>query len=126
MIARKKITDYRVQQVIRIVEQDPKHRVKSLAKLVNLSASRLEHLFKEETGGKMSLFIQDQKLRRATLLLRTTRMQVKEISYTVGYEHPTSFVRAFKEKYNLTPKNYRGQVRLAELNAEARPVALSF
>ena len=57
MIARKKITDYRVQQVIRIVEQDPKHRVKSLARIVNLSASRLEHLFKEETGGKMSLFI---------------------------------------------------------------------
>ena len=110
MIAKREVADYRIQRVINLVEEEPKRRVKDLAQLVNLSASRLEHLFKEETGNRLSHFIQHHKLERASELLRSTPMQVKEISYTVGYEHSASFVRAFKEKFQLTPQHYRGLV----------------
>ena len=108
MIATREVSDYRIQRVINLVEQQPRRRVKDLAKEINLSASRLEHLFKEETGRRLSRFIQHHKLERASELLRSTPMQVKEISYTVGYEHSASFVRAFKEKFQLTPQHYRG------------------
>ena len=122
MIAKREISDYRIQRVINLVEDEPKRRVKDLACLVNLSASRLEHLFKEETGNRLSRFIQHHKLERASELLRSTPMQVKEISYTVGYEHSASFVRAFKEKFQLTPKTYRG---LAHTQAHEDQLVLS-
>ena len=108
MIAPREISDHRVRRIIQLIEAHPKHRVKELAEVVNLSASRLEHLFKEETGHRLSLYIQDQKLEKARDLLLTTGMQVKEISFNVGYEHAPSFVRAFKGKFSLTPKDYRG------------------
>ncbi|MEM7394610.1 MAG: helix-turn-helix domain-containing protein [Verrucomicrobiota bacterium] len=110
MIANRHISDYRVRKVISLLEDRPNYRVKELADLVNLSASRLEHIFKQETGQRLSRFIQEQKLHRASELLRSTNKQITEISYTVGYEHATSFVRAFKEQFQQTPQHYRGMV----------------
>lgn len=118
---RHEISDYRVRRVINLLNERPDYRVNELAKLVNLSASRLEHLFKQETNEKLSKYIQEQKLNKATELLRETAMQIKEISFTVGYGHSTSFVRAFKEQYQQTPQRYRGTI----LNRRGQQLILS-
>jgi AraC-like DNA-binding protein len=39
--------------------------------------------------------------------LSNTYLSVKEIARSAGYEHVSSFIRAFERKYVLTPTRYR-------------------
>ena len=101
--------DLRVQRVLWSVEQDPSTTVQRLARLVNLSSSRLGHLFKAQTGKELRHYLLDARLKKAAELLRTTQMQVKAISHLIGYHHVASFDRVFRKKFNLTPFDYRRQ-----------------
>ena len=66
--------DQRVQIVRSAIERDCRRAwtITALAKLVNLSPSRLRHLFKSETGITPNQFIKEVRLREAEKLLRTT------------------------------------------------------
>jgi AraC-like DNA-binding protein len=36
-------------------------------------------------------------------------MSVKEIAFAVGYEHTSSFIRAFERRFGIAPRTYRTQ-----------------
>ena len=101
--------DRRVELAIAAIESDLAHAwdVAQLALLVHLSASRFRHLFKEETGVSINLFLRERRLERAELLLRTTFLSIKEVTMEVGVRSPSRFVDYFKEKYGVTPSAYR-------------------
>lgn len=105
--------DNRMARVLDAIAEDPTLDVTSLARLVNLSPSRLQHLFKERVGIPIRDAVGDRKLRKAADLLRQTDLRIKEITFEVGYEHSSSFVRAFRKRYVTTPESYRKSV-LAE------------
>ena len=84
--------------------------VGELAQLVNLSASRLRHLFKIETGKTPAQYLKDLRLQKAELLLRTTFLTVKEITNEVGLTTGSHFVREFKKVYGTAPTAYRSSV----------------
>ena len=90
-----------------ILGRDLVVNVGELAKRVNLSPSRLEHLFKEEMGLPLGNHVLQCRLRTAAALLQSSEMRIKEIAYVVGYEHPSNFVRAFKKKFGTTPSDHR-------------------
>jgi AraC family transcriptional regulator len=48
-----------------------------------------------------------QRLRRAALQLEASDMSIKQIAYAVGYEHASSFIRAFQRYFSQTPGAYR-------------------
>jgi AraC family transcriptional regulator len=64
-------------------------------------------LFKQETGVHISDLLVESRLRNAAHLLSTTEMEVKEIAYLAGYQHHSSFVRAFQRRFHQSPKQYR-------------------
>jgi transcriptional regulator GlxA family with amidase domain len=109
--------DYRLKEVLRCIEREPSRTVRDLAVLVNLSRSRLSHLFKTQTGMSLNHFLADVRLNRAAELLRSTEIQIKEISYVVGYHQPSSFDRAFRNKFDLSPADYRSQQRFKLINS---------
>jgi len=78
-----------------------------LARLVNLSSSRLRHLFKDQTGLSFATYIRLLRLRRAKEMLENTFLNVKEIMFTIGIKDESHFVRNFKEMYGLPPAKYR-------------------
>jgi AraC family transcriptional regulator len=82
-------------------------QIAELASLVNLSASRLRHLFKQETGTTPTHYLKEIRLRKAELLLRTTFLSVKEIAGRVGLGSGSHFVREFKKAYGVSPTIYR-------------------
>ena len=100
-------SDPRVLKVLDILKRDIAVDVAELAKRVNLSSSRLEHLFKEQIGAQLGDYILQYRLRTAAELLKSTEMRIKEIAHFVGYEHSSSFIRAFKNKFGTIPGNYR-------------------
>lgn len=69
--------------------------------------------FKKETGMSVPEFIINEKLKEACFLLKTTDMELGEISYLLCFSSQSHFTARFKEKYGLTPKSYRSS---AEIN----------
>lgn len=83
--------------------------IEELSAAINLSVSRLRQIVKEETGLSFGEFVREQRLERARELLETTLMSVKEVGAAVGISEQSYFNRLFKEKYNLTPREYHKQ-----------------
>ncbi len=101
--------DRRIELVISKIETQTSGswETTNLAGLVNLSASRFRHLFKEETGTTPAHYLKELRLRKAEVLLRTTFLSVKEIVSGVGLGSGSHFVREFKKMYGLSPTAYR-------------------
>lgn len=104
--------DPRIQRVLQAIHADPSQDIAALAVLVNLSVSRLSHLFKLVKGCRLRSYLVDCRLNLAACVLQSSETPVKEISYNVGYGHPSSFVRAFRAKFGCSPKQYRSQLRI--------------
>ena len=104
--------DQRIQIVRSAVEQDCRRAwtINALAKLVNLSPSRLRHLFKAETGITPNQFLKEVRLAEAERLLRTSFLRVKEIMNRVGFLDESHFGHAFKRAYGMSPSKYRTAV----------------
>src|SRR2546426_6954259 len=81
------LKDRRIQKVLDILENNPRCGISELAEGVNLSRSRLEHLFKEQIGIHLRDYILECRLKTAAELLKSTDMSVKEIAHMAGYEH---------------------------------------
>jgi two-component system, response regulator YesN len=99
----------RVQKILRMAESGASFSIRDLALEFNLSPTYLQRLFKQETGISMAEWISERRLQRAAHLLANSYMSVKEIAHIVGYEHPSSFIRAFERRFTQAPARYRKQ-----------------
>ena len=103
--------DYRIRKVLESLEDDPAKSFQELANLVNLSSSRLGHLFKLQTGVALNHFLVNERLKKAAELLRQTDLSIKEIAVRVGYHHSSSFDRGFQHKFGVSPADFRRRNR---------------
>jgi len=76
---------------------DKKLFIEELSALFYFSKSTFQRQFKKYTGTDVGQFIIKEKIARAQELLRTTRMTVAEIAFSLSYEHPTALNKAFKK-----------------------------
>ena len=79
--------------------------IKDIAKKLSLSESRVSHVFKQETGMSILKYIIKKRLILAKELVRNGE-HLNIIYGLCGFQDNTSFFRAFKKEYNITPKNY--------------------
>ena len=75
-----------------------------LARLSGRSLSAFKRDFQEEFSTSPAYWIKQRRLEHADFLLRTTPMNVSEISAEIGYESVSHFIKAYKGKYGATPK----------------------
>jgi AraC-like DNA-binding protein len=99
--------DGRIREIMSVIESQSPQTISALASEVKLSESRLQHLFKEETGVRLGRLLTEQRLEKAAELLVRTRLRIKEIAAVAGYEHASSFTRAFEQRFAQTPQVYR-------------------
>jgi len=99
--------DRRVRAVISHIWTDPWVSIPDLARSVNLSVSRLEHLFQADVRSCLSTVIHDHRLEWAARRLRESELSVKELACAAGYQHASSFSRAFKRRFRQSPKSFR-------------------
>lgn len=78
-----------------------------ISKILNISYSGFRRAFKELTGTSPSRYILELKLNEAKLLLSTTSLPIKEISYKLNFDNPDYFSSFFKKRTDLTPVEYR-------------------
>jgi two-component system response regulator YesN len=81
-----------------------------LAAEFRLSPAYLQRLFKKETGVRLGEWLSEQRLRSAAHLLSNSYLSIKEIAHAAGYEHTSSFIRAFERRFRAAPAHYRKQI----------------
>jgi len=103
------IQDVRLRKLLQLIESDPLGNTQDWALAFNLSHSHLQYLFKQATGLALGQVLTERRLQRAAELLAKTNMSIKEIACAVGYEHSSSFTRAFEKRFEQAPRRYRMQ-----------------
>jgi len=114
-----RVQDVRLRKLIELIDSDPLSRIQDWAVALNLSQSHLQHLFKEATGVGLGHVLTEKRLQRAAELLSNTNLSVKEIAGAVGYEHASSFTRAFEKRFAYGPRQYRYRLQEMLTNSKA-------
>lgn len=84
-------------------------RVDDLADRLALSRRTLERRFKKATSNTVSEYVQRVKVEAAKKDLETTRKNVNEVMYQVGYSDEKSFRNLFRRITGLSPVEYRNK-----------------
>jgi len=103
------VSDRRIELIVNLLQVRPlaAFSLDDLARTVNLSESRLRHLFKAETGHSLTAHIRLLKMEAARDLLENTFLSIKEVMVRVGFSDESHFVRDFQRVYGLSPRRYR-------------------
>lgn len=73
----------------------------------NISEGYVSSLFKEQTGVNFTEYVEKQRINTACNLLKTTDLNINDISEKVGYNSVQSFRRAFKRLHGFSPSELR-------------------
>lgn len=64
-------------------------------------------------GEPLGAYIIRIRLESSAQLLRLTNLPVQEIAMKVGYENPTSFNKAFKKRFTISPLEFRETINIS-------------
>jgi transcriptional regulator GlxA family with amidase domain len=104
--------DQRVAMAIELMKRNL-HRNLTLAELaraVDLSPSRLRHLFRDEVGSSPARYLRTLRIDQSEALLANSKLSIKEIALRVGWQDRSHFERQFKKQLGVTPAQYRARL----------------
>ena len=79
-----------------------------LAMVFKINKYHLHKIFKDIFGYNIYESIKSIRLQKASnLLLTNQHSTISEIAHLCGYSSQTSFIRAFKNRFSMTPKGWR-------------------
>ena len=78
-----------------------------LAGRLHLPIHSLSKLIKNSSGYNFKELLQRKRLGKAVSLMCETDLPIHDIIAAVGYENNSYFYRKFKERYGMTPRDYR-------------------
>ena len=79
----------------------------SIAAAAHISEKYLRELIKKETGKSVQRYLTDLRLSAAKNLLSNSKYNIGEVANLSGFGEYRNFVRIFKERYGITPTEYR-------------------
>jgi len=74
-----------------------------LSKMFSSNAFALKEGFRTVLHTSIYQYYNDERLKKAHLLIEQTAVPLKEIAFICGFNAYTNFYKAFKKKYNYTP-----------------------
>jgi AraC-like DNA-binding protein len=81
--------------------------VAALAARVGASESTLLRSFRRELGCRPGEYWRTRRLDEALVLVRAGRYSVAEVATRVGYDNPTSFAHAFRQRFGRPPSAFQ-------------------
>jgi len=81
--------------------------VQEVSDHLQVSPRYLTDMLKSLTGQNAQQHIHNQLVERAKNRLTNTTLTIAEIAYNLGFEHPQSFNKLFKQKTNISPLEFR-------------------
>ena len=106
--------DARILLAVDLIETrlDRDLHVESLAAEVGLSLFHFHRMFLRDVGQTPADYVRRVRLDGAALRLRWTREPVSTVAGNLGYTSQAAFTRAFRDRYGITPMQFRKDCRL--------------
>jgi len=105
------LQDYhqRVNKVLHYINThlDEKLDVDMLAQMSNFSPYHFHRIMRAFLNESLMSYIIRVRLDSAACLIQTTDLPVTDIAYKVGYDVPSSFNKAFKKRFFVSPTEYK-------------------
>jgi transcriptional regulator GlxA family with amidase domain len=104
--------DERVKAALRIVDTSfwrSSLNAGEIARRLAVSSSRLQHLVKRDTGSSLLWHVHAARIKRAALLLRQTKLLIKQVAAEAGYCSTSSLERHFQKFFACSPRVYRAR-----------------
>lgn len=101
---------YVVTRMMRYIEENATKqglKVQDVADQCNLSVSRCVHLFKEHLDMTIIDYAQSIRMSTAINQMKYTTMTLENIAQNCGFGSYSYFYRVFKNKFGISPKDYR-------------------
>jgi transcriptional regulator GlxA family with amidase domain len=80
------------------------------ARLCHRSLSSFKRDFKKHFNVSPGKWLLTRRLEYAALLLKNSDLNIAQIAFECGFEDVSHFSKAFKEKFGLSPINFRKEV----------------
>lgn len=107
----RKITNHQIleklDKVLSQLFEEGLPTVQEVANQLNLSPNYLSGLLTNLTGQSTQNHIHNKLIEKAKIQLSTTNSSISEIAYDLGFEHPASFSKLFKNKTKMSPVEFR-------------------
>ncbi len=105
----KKFHDERITKVIKYINNhlDKELDLNELARVGNYSTYHFHRIMRAYLTESLGAYIVRVRLETAAGLLQFSSMQVADIALKVGYGNTSSFNKAFKKRFGISPNEYR-------------------
>lgn len=81
--------------------------IEEIANNCGLNRAYFGKIFKEKFGKSPQDFLMNFRMQKATELLANTELSIGEVGNAVGYANQLHFSRAFKNRYGVSPRQWR-------------------
>ena len=81
-------------------------KIEDYAYLTGRSESSFRRDFKAQFDTTPQKWLKSQRLEKALQILHEKDISVTQLAYETGYENISYFIKAFKDEYGLSPKQY--------------------
>ena len=80
--------------------------LKEVAAKFSYHPNYLSSVLHKQTGKTFSQLLLQQRMERASVLLKATDLSIEEIAAMLGYNDTSNFYKAFKEYFGTSPRKY--------------------
>ncbi len=105
----RKLRDFYMKEALAFIEHNYQDdiAIEDIADCIGLNRTYFGKIFRDTMGETPQAFLMHYRMSKATHLLQTTRLEIKDICGQVGYPNPLHFSRAFKGVYGVSPRAWR-------------------
>ncbi|MGE5701467.1 MAG: helix-turn-helix domain-containing protein [Clostridia bacterium] len=98
-----------LQRTLEFIHEEHEERLTldEMAKTAGISKFHLIELFRDQLGCTPARYVTRLRLNRSAILLKHSDTEITELAYQVGFGSISSFQRAFKAEYRMSPGEYR-------------------
>ncbi|MFT6959408.1 MAG: AraC-like DNA-binding protein [Polaribacter sp.] len=98
-----------VRKLSAIILKNPEkeYSLEELSLQSGLTQSKLQDGFKFLYNRTVTEYIRHVRLESARYLIRTTDLNISQIVYTIGFSSRSYFSKIFREKYDITPNQFK-------------------
>ncbi len=110
----------RILKAVNYIDENFSQKItlEEVAKLVLISPNYLSHSFTKVMNISFQEYIAINRLNHAIELIISTDKSITDIANSSGYSSVSHFNKVFKEKYGLTPTDYRDKYRSNQFNTK--------
>ncbi len=97
--------DMAIEEIVN--HYDHSVKVAGIARKIGINRSYLSSIFKKRLGVSPQQFLINYRLEKAAHALAQTSMAIRTVAASVGYTDPLTFSKAFRQRYGMSPSEYR-------------------